>query len=70
MQKHTKIYFDYYGYDKTDFIACEICGVKATEIQNQQLDNIAQDQDDITGYILIGGGIITLGTLIFVLARR
>lgn len=34
MQKHTKIYLDYYGLDETDFIGCEICGKKATEIHH------------------------------------
>ncbi len=34
MQKHTKIYLDYFGFDQTDFIACEICGAKATDIHH------------------------------------
>ena len=34
MKKHTKIYLKHYGYDETDFIACEICKVKATEIHH------------------------------------
>lgn len=25
MQKHTRIYMDYFGYDLSDFIPCEIC---------------------------------------------
>jgi hypothetical protein len=25
MQKHTKIYFDYFGYDESDYITCEAC---------------------------------------------
>lgn len=25
MQKHTKIYMDYFGYTIADFISCEIC---------------------------------------------
>lgn len=34
MQKHTKIYFSYFGFDETDFISCEICGAKATDIHH------------------------------------
>ncbi len=34
MQKHTKIYMDHFGYDRTDFIGCELCGTKATEIHH------------------------------------
>ena len=39
MQKHTKIYFKYYGigFDETgyhDFIKCEICGNKAVDIHH------------------------------------
>jgi hypothetical protein len=31
MQAHTKIYFDYFGYDVTDFVPCEICGARAVD---------------------------------------
>jgi 5-methylcytosine-specific restriction endonuclease McrA len=34
MQKHTKIYMDYFGFDTGSFIACEICGTKATEVHH------------------------------------
>ena len=34
MKKHTKIYFENYGYDISDFIACEICGAKAVDIHH------------------------------------
>ena len=34
MQKHTKIYFKYYGYDETDFIGCEMCHKKAVDIHH------------------------------------
>jgi hypothetical protein len=34
MRKHTKIYLDYYGYDETDFIPCEMCGAKAVDIHH------------------------------------
>lgn len=34
MQKHTKIYFEYYDYGIEDFIPCEICGSKAVDIHH------------------------------------
>lgn len=36
MQKHTKIYMDYFGYDVSDFIFCEIrgCGHQAVDINH------------------------------------
>jgi len=34
MRKHTKIYMDYFGYGKEDFISCEICGKKAVDIHH------------------------------------
>jgi 5-methylcytosine-specific restriction endonuclease McrA len=34
MQKHTKIYLDYFGYDVSDFIPCEICNSKAIDIHH------------------------------------
>jgi 5-methylcytosine-specific restriction endonuclease McrA len=34
MQKHTKIYFDYFGYDTSDYIGCEVCGAGAVDIHH------------------------------------
>ena len=34
MRKHTKIYFDYFGYTGQEFIACEVCGSKAVDIHH------------------------------------
>jgi hypothetical protein len=34
MRKHTKIYFDYFGYTGDEFIACEVCGRKAVDIHH------------------------------------
>lgn len=31
MRKHTKIYFDYFGYEKEDFVSCEVCGRRACD---------------------------------------
>ena len=34
MQKHTKIYLDYFNYGEQDFIPCEVCGCKAVDIHH------------------------------------
>lgn len=36
MKPHTRIYFDFFGYDQSDFIECEVtnCGCQATEIHH------------------------------------
>lgn len=34
MQKHTKIYFNHFGYTVADFVPCEVCSQKATEIHH------------------------------------
>jgi 5-methylcytosine-specific restriction endonuclease McrA len=34
MKPHTKIYFNYFKYDATDFIPCEICGKMANDIHH------------------------------------
>ena len=36
MKKHTKVYLDHFGYDKTDFIPCEVCGAQAVDIHHIQ----------------------------------
>lgn len=52
MKKYVKIYFDYFGYDESDFVPCEVCGTKAVDIhhiecrgmggtkQNESIDNL------------------------------
>ena len=37
MQKHTKIYMDYFGYDISDYIPCESCGSRAQDVHH--IDN-------------------------------
>ena len=34
MKKYKKVYIDYFGYDETDFISCEICHTTAIEIHH------------------------------------
>jgi 5-methylcytosine-specific restriction endonuclease McrA len=34
MRKHTKIYMDYFGYGKEDFISCEVCGKRGVDVHH------------------------------------
>ena len=34
MKKHTKIYLDYFGYDTSSWIGCEVCGKTAVDINH------------------------------------
>ena len=34
MKKHTKIYLDYFGYDQSSWIPCEMCGQTANDIHH------------------------------------
>jgi len=34
LNKHTKIYFEYFGFDMGDFVGCECCGKKAIDIHH------------------------------------
>jgi len=34
MKRHVKIYLDHFGYGEQDFVPCEICGRRATDIHH------------------------------------
>jgi 5-methylcytosine-specific restriction endonuclease McrA len=34
LKKHTKIYFDYFGYGIDSVILCEVCGAKAVDLHH------------------------------------
>ena len=34
MKTHVKVYFEHFGIEKGDFIACEICGASAVDIHH------------------------------------
>jgi len=34
MKTHTKIYMDYFGFDVSDFIPCEVCGAKCQDVHH------------------------------------
>ena len=39
MQKHTKVYFDFFGYDQSDTIYCEMCNAVAVDIHHLEKRN-------------------------------
>jgi hypothetical protein len=48
MRKHTKIYMDYFGYGKEDFISCEICGKRAVDIHHINARGMGGSKDKDT----------------------
>jgi 5-methylcytosine-specific restriction endonuclease McrA len=34
MKKHVKLYLNYFGYDESDFIPCEVCGLKSVDVHH------------------------------------
>ena len=34
MKRHTKIYLDFFGYNISSFIPCEVCGERANDIHH------------------------------------
>lgn len=34
MKKYTRTYLNYFGYDETDFISCEVCNKQAVDIHH------------------------------------
>lgn len=54
MKKHTKIYFKYFGYDVSDFIACEICGSEAVDIHHIDCRGMGgTEKDDIENLMAV-----------------
>ena len=49
MRKHTKLYLDYFGYVKDDFMACEICGGRMVDIHHIDCRGMgsSKDKDEI-----------------------
>ncbi len=48
MRKHTKIYMDYFGYGKEDFISCEVCGKRAVDIHHINCRGMGGSKDKDT----------------------
>jgi 5-methylcytosine-specific restriction endonuclease McrA len=57
MKKHTKTYLNYFGYDTTDFIPCEICGNQAVDIHHIEArgmgGNPKGDKDEIDNLMAV-----------------
>ena len=43
MKPYTKTYLNYFGYDISDFIPCEVCGAEAKDIHHVQARSIRKD---------------------------
>lgn len=43
MQPHTKTYMDHFGFTKSDFIPCEICGFQAVDIHHIECRGMGGD---------------------------
>ena len=39
MQKHTKVYYDFFGYVQDDYIPCEMCNAPAVDIHHLEKRN-------------------------------
>ena len=54
MKKHTKIYFNYFGYDISDFVPCETCGSKAVDIHHIDARGMGgSDKNDINNLMAL-----------------
>lgn len=43
MQKHTKIYLDYFGYQIPEDVTCEVCGSPAKDIHHVKARDMGGD---------------------------
>jgi len=43
MKRHTIIYFDFFGYDISSFIPCEICGEQSVDIHHIEARGMGGD---------------------------
>lgn len=55
MRKHTRIYLDYFNYDETDFIGCEVCKAKAVDIHHIKARGMGgnKNANDITNLMAL-----------------
>lgn len=45
MKKHVKIYLEYFGYDESDFIPCEVCGRRGQDIHHIECRGMGGTKD-------------------------
>jgi 5-methylcytosine-specific restriction endonuclease McrA len=54
MKPYTKTYLNYFAYDVSDFIPCEVCGAEAKDIHHVQARSIRKDLvNDITNLMAL-----------------
>lgn len=55
MKPHTKVYFDFFGYDTSDTILCEVCGKVAVDIHHINRRGIggSKDKDVVTNLMAL-----------------
>ncbi len=54
MKKYTKVYMDFFGYDVSDFIPCEICGNQAVDIHHIFARSIRKDlENDVSNLMAL-----------------
>jgi hypothetical protein len=55
MKNHVKVYFDYFGYDVSSFIPCEICSQRAVDIHHIRARGMggSKKKDDITNLMAL-----------------
>lgn len=46
MKKHVKLYFNYFGFDQSDFVPCEICGTQANDIHHIECRGMGGTKQD------------------------
>lgn len=45
MKNHVKVYMDFFGYDVSDFIPCEVCGAKAVDCHHIDARGMGSSKD-------------------------
>ena len=58
MKKHTKIYLEYFGYTRDEFIPCEVCGLRAVDIHHIDCRGMggSRDKDKIENLMALCRG--------------
>lgn len=55
MKKYTRTYLNYFGYDESDFIPCEVCNKQAVDIHHIQAKGIggSKTKDNIENIMAV-----------------
>lgn len=54
MKKYTKVYMDFFGYDVSDWMQCEVCGRTGVDLHHIYARSIRKDlENDITNLICL-----------------